>query len=138
MGDRCYMEIVCRAQDAPRFEELGFTEDLETGDNGTVKMVDSEFCDFDALPHDVPWHGESQGNYAYGTYEYGCDGSAYSEWETGFTGRGHVLHPVKQTDDDEAVAEELRALSRHLDIVRAAEELVPYPSETPAEAGAEA
>ena len=43
MGDRAYVEIVCREDDAPSFEALGFMEEFRPGLPGNVlAMVDAE------------------------------------------------------------------------------------------------
>ncbi len=41
MGDRVYMRITCRSEDAPHFEKLGFMEDETEGDIA-ISMVDAE------------------------------------------------------------------------------------------------
>jgi hypothetical protein len=41
MGDRVYMRITCRPEDAPHFEKLGFVED-ETESEIAISMVDAE------------------------------------------------------------------------------------------------
>jgi len=41
MGDRVYMRITCRREDAPHFEKLGFVED-ETESDTAISMVDEE------------------------------------------------------------------------------------------------
>jgi hypothetical protein len=41
MGDRVYMRITCRREDAPHFEKLGFVED-EAESEIAVSMVDDE------------------------------------------------------------------------------------------------
>ena len=43
MGDRCYMQLTCRARDRAVFEELGFHVETEWGDSdfpNCVEMVD--------------------------------------------------------------------------------------------------
>lgn len=41
MGDRVYMRITCRREDAPHFQKLGFVED-ETESEIAISMVDEE------------------------------------------------------------------------------------------------
>ena len=41
MGDRVYMRITCRREDAPHFQKLGFVED-ETESDVAISMVDEE------------------------------------------------------------------------------------------------
>ena len=43
MGDRAYAEIVCREDDAPSFQAIGFMEEFRPGLPGNVlAMVDAE------------------------------------------------------------------------------------------------
>ena len=43
MGDRAYVEIVCREEDAPSFEAIGFMEEFRPGLPENVRaMVDAE------------------------------------------------------------------------------------------------
>ena len=46
MGDRAYVEIVCREEDEPLFEELGFMEEFRHGlPASVVTLVDAEAPD---------------------------------------------------------------------------------------------
>lgn len=43
MGDRAYVEIVCRKSDAPLFEAIGFMEEVRPGlPNRVLALVDAE------------------------------------------------------------------------------------------------
>ena len=46
MGDRAYVEIVCRESDAPMFEAIGFMEEFRPGlPNSVLALVDAEASD---------------------------------------------------------------------------------------------
>lgn len=79
MGDRCYMVVNCRRQDAPKFEELGFRiEDVyapgEPGD--PVMMVDDEanYAHYQKMPEDIPYEGWHDAGGDYGCEVFACDG----------------------------------------------------------------
>lgn len=95
MGDRCHMTVYCRPQDVPRFEELGFTAQIDPipPDATEVEMIDEEanYAHFGDLPTDIPYHGWHHEGGDYGPAEFACDGTTYAEWETGHGISGYVF-----------------------------------------------
>lgn len=99
MGDRCYMTLTCRRQDAPRFEALGFHPEFANSDDddpqdplAPVKLVDEEanYAHHGNLPTDVPWVGHSANGDSYGPSDYACDGRRLLDVATGEEG-GYVV-----------------------------------------------
>jgi hypothetical protein len=76
MGDRAYVRITCRREDAERFEEIGFVEDDAESDVA-VSMVDNEanYADYSALTALA-----KAGIVSFGWHDAGCeyDGSMFA------------------------------------------------------------
>lgn len=79
MGDRAYVEIVCREENAPLFEAIGFMEEFRRGPANVVTLVDAEASDGNSSELQVlaekgivfrGWHD------AGGTYDGTCLASA--------------------------------------------------------------
>lgn len=105
MGDRCYMEIHCRRQDAARFDDLGFVnQDEDAGPpDQTIHMVDEQanYAHYDTMPTDVPWLGSSGMGGSYNSTVWACDGKELHCHDVGEAG-GFVIdwnyqtnHPAK-------------------------------------------
>jgi len=69
MGDRAYVRITCRREDAKRFQQLGFVEDDSESDF-TVSMVDDEanYAHYSALTELA-----KAGVVFFGWHEAGCE-----------------------------------------------------------------
>lgn len=125
MGDRCYMTITCRRQDAPRFEELGFCiqEDGPTGH--TCEMVDEEanYAHSGDLPTDIPYYGENGVGGNYGAGVVACDGTRYAEKDCGHDGDGSF---VVEWDfkKNRPTASSLAHIRHYISVKRAAENLL--------------
>ena len=103
MGDRCFMEVWCLRENAPLFEELGFTEQpdaywlrtdaQQTPDSAFVYMVDEEanYAHASNLPENVPYVAVFGSGSSYGPGEIVCDGERSVEVATGHEG-GYVLN----------------------------------------------
>ena len=76
MGDRAYVRITCRREDAERFEEIGFVEDDAESDVA-VSMVDNEanYANYSALTALA-----KAGIVFFGWHDAGCeyDGSIFA------------------------------------------------------------
>jgi len=81
MGDRAYVRITCRREDAERFRELGFVE-VDAEDKIAVSMVDDEanYAHYGALNALA-----KAGVVYFGWHEPGCeyDGSMFASDGTG-------------------------------------------------------
>ena len=92
MGDRCYMQIKCRKQDVPVFEEIGFQVDDSEVNGESVHMFEEEanYAHSGDMPTDIPWTGSSGAGGSYGPSEYACDGKELVEVECGYHS-GYVI-----------------------------------------------
>ena len=76
MGDRAYVRITCRREDAERFQEIGFVEDDAENDIA-VSMVDNEanYANYSALTALA-----KAGIVFFGWHDAGCeyDGSSFA------------------------------------------------------------
>lgn len=90
MGDRCYMSIICRKEDAAKFTDdndgrnLGFVDmggyaDLDAA--GLTEVVDEgrNYGDTDDLPRDIPYIGNHNEGDEYGGRVFACDGERFAE-----------------------------------------------------------
>ena len=84
MGDRVYMRITCRREDAPHFENLGFVED-ESESEIAVSMVDDEANCGHSQPlrelagGGVPFFGWHDAGGEYDASVLASDGAEYAE-----------------------------------------------------------
>jgi hypothetical protein len=90
MGDRCYVQLICRKEDAPRFEAIAFNLQDENAGPGLVEMTDHErnggTCYGEDWPTDIPYTGSAGNGDQYDGCEFACDGKEYREVSTGIQG----------------------------------------------------
>jgi len=82
MGDRCYMSVTCRKDDAHLFEDLGFIdEQMPDLPPGIVNLVDEEanYAHCGDMPDTVPYFGTNSNGWDYGAGEFVCDGDEVFE-----------------------------------------------------------
>jgi hypothetical protein len=99
MGDRCFMSVVCRRQDASIFEELGFDLHHEDKpDTAVIEMWDAEanYAHSGDMPKDIPYYGHHYEGGDYGAHKFVCDGSVYAEAACGHNAGYVVLWDAKR------------------------------------------
>ena len=81
MGDRCYMKLECRRQDAPRFEALGFyiEEDESKADVATMVDEGANYAHSGDMPEDIPYYGWHDTGGGYEACVFACDGKKLAE-----------------------------------------------------------
>ncbi len=97
MSDRCYTQLICRAQDRERFEEL-FSEETALP-NGLIHFAepqaDAAFLvddnDSGLLPDDIPYSGNHFEGDEYGPAEFACNGKDFHY----FAGGGDGLYLIR-------------------------------------------
>jgi hypothetical protein len=127
MGDRAYVQITCRRDDAERFSELGFVEDDAEGDSA-VSMVDVEanYAHRSALielaKQGIPFFGWHDAGCEYDGSMFVSDGAgAYHEV---LATPNESLALVRVKPDGSIVAGDLeRALDYYVALAKAREEL---------------
>ncbi len=88
MGDRCYINLHCRAEHASLFED--FEHDDESIVPGCVCLVNEEgYLDLEDLPK-VPFTGSHGSGCSYGPGEFASDGETARYAHTGSEG-GYVI-----------------------------------------------
>lgn len=117
MGDRCYMQVTCRARDKKHFIDLGFSETGEAkgpGDEPWV-LLEDEQANYahsgaigDIAKKGVPFHGFHEAGCDYGACSFACDGKEYAEVEVNF-----VNLPVVGVRNGVPVAEELESVRKY-------------------------
>ncbi len=120
MGDRCYMEVRCRREDAPLFEELGFTIQDDEPLPPIVRLVDEEanYAHFGELPENVPWLGESGSGGCYNGAQYACDGVELLQVDETQEGDIIVRWDHVKNEPREADANNVRAYYAHVEKVQ--------------------
>ena len=91
--DRCYMQIRCRPQDAPRFEALDFILSTPEDGDSCVILIDAEssYALDPDLPTDIPWTGASGPGDSYDAAEYACDGKDLLCVPCANDGQGYII-----------------------------------------------
>jgi hypothetical protein len=133
MGDRVYMRITCRREDAPHFEKLGFVEDDTEGDSA-ISMVDAEanYGHWEPLQElakaGVPffgWHdagGECDGRLL------ASDGAEYTD----ALSTTHEARPVTPVNTDGSIdPERLNEAKHYYDVLAKARAVLAVPEEAP-------
>lgn len=81
MGDRCYVNVTCRAVDAHLFEELGMSiENEDVNYQHCVELADEEMnygLSEDDAPKGIPFIGFSGSGGSYGDAEFVSDGTDF-------------------------------------------------------------
>lgn len=104
MGDRVYMRIVCRREDAPHFERLGFVED-EAESAIALSMVDEEanYGHWEPLQQlakaGVPFFGWHDPGGEYDGCVLASDGVEYAD----ALSTTHEARPVAPVNPDESI-----------------------------------
>jgi hypothetical protein len=107
MGDRAYVRLTCRQEDAGRFEQIGFVEDRTEGELA-VSMVDEEanYAHYSELTelakaHVVfcGWH-DAGGDYDGAMFASGGDGQYHEALST-----SHESLPLVRVKPDGSIAE---------------------------------
>lgn len=118
MGDHCYMQVTCRRQDQPTFEELGFHLDFEEApDCPIVELLDEQanHAHHGDLPTNVPFLASHGAGGNYGDGKIACDGNRYAEVESGHAG-GFVVWWTQRSH--RPTAHSLATVRRYLTIHR--------------------
>lgn len=127
MGDRCYMELQCRAQDVARFKELGFTP---TGLRFAVAQLSGDEMNYacydqlNDLAHDgIPFYGWHGNGGDYGANLYASDGRACDWIEV--CPHSHGETPVARVLEDGSVhPDDAKAVREYYDRLRRAKAIL--------------
>lgn len=79
MGDRCYMTVTCRREDAHLFTcyDLGFSimdEDWNTGSIVQLEDIEANYAHCGDMPTSIPYYGSHTAGDTYGEGVFACDG----------------------------------------------------------------
>lgn len=114
MGDRCYMEVICKPEDVARFEDLGFTrqEDMESG---LAYLVDeqADYGHSTEMPPDLVYYGGTGAGGSYGPEEFACEGKGYTAISSEQDGAGYM---VGFNADGDPLPESLARVKEFIDL----------------------
>jgi len=84
MGDRCYMTVTCRREDAHLFtnDDLGFQffDEIEEKETSRVVQLEDQEANYahsGDMPTGIPYHGSNGAGDDYGEGVFACDGGLF-------------------------------------------------------------
>ena len=132
MGDRVYMRITCRREDAPHFEKLGFVED-ETEGEIAISMVDAEsnYGHWEPLQElakaGVPFFGWHDAGGEYDGCVLASDGTEYADALC----TTHESRPLAPVNADGSIdSDRLNEAKRYYEVLARARSALAIPEET--------
>ena len=120
MGDRCYMELTCRKTDKTRFEEIGFTAQVESYEfPNCLEMVDYEanYAHAEDMPKDLVYFGSHEGGDGYRPESFACDGTTHLEQATD-GGGGFIVMFDNEGDPEANSLADVKTFITHCNNVR--------------------
>jgi hypothetical protein len=133
MGDRVYMRITCRREDAPHFEKLGFVED-ETESDIAISMVDAEanYGHWEPLQGlakaGVPFFGWHDAGGEYDGCVLAADGMEYADALC----TTHEARPLAPVNADGSIdSDRLNEVKRYYEVLARARVALAIPEEAP-------
>jgi hypothetical protein len=133
MGDRVYMRITCRREDAPHFENLGFVED-ETEGEIAISMVDEEanYGHWEPLQElakaGVPFFGWHDAGGEYDGCVLASDGTEYADALC----TTHEPRPLAPVNANESIdSDRFNEAKRYYEVLARARAALAVPEEAP-------
>lgn len=131
MGDRVYMRVACRREDAPQFEKLGFVED-ETEGEIAISMVDAEanYGHWEPLQKlakaGVPFFGWHDSGGEYDGCVLASDGMEYADALC----TAHESRPVAPVNPDGSIdSDRLNEAKRYYEVLARSRAVLAIPEE---------